>query len=526
VNGAVNGAAALLRTAAAAGVRVCFANPGTTELPLVAALDGVPEIRSVLGLFEGVCTGAADGYARMTGGPALTLLHLGPGLANGLANLHDARRASSPVVNLVGEHASGHLPHDPALASDIGLLADWASGWVRTSASSGALAADGAEAIAAASTGRVATLIVPAECQWGPGEPASPVPVPPPAAVSEGAVGAAATALPRGGTGSVLMLGGPALSEAGLRAAARIAAATGARLVTETFPARAEWGGGLPAPARLPYFPDQARAVLAGTRELVLAGARAPVTFFGYPGEPSSTVPPDATVCTLAGAPQDEARDVVGALERLADRLDAPDFTAPTLPAPTAPTGPLTPDSLVAAVVARLPDGAVVVDEGATTTAGYLAQAAAAPRHTFLGHVGGAIGQGMPVAVGAAVAAPDRPVVALQADGSGLYTVQALWTQAREGLDVTTVVCANDGYRILQFELARAGQDLGSSAARLTALEDPRIDWVALARGFGVPARRVDSAEELTAGLEWALAEPGPHLLEAGCAVGPSRGTG
>src|SRR4051794_5905922 len=242
----MNGAEALLRTVAAAGVEVCFANPGTTELPLVTGLDRVPEIRAVLGLFEGVCTGAADGYARMTGTPALTLLHLGPGLANGLANLHNARRAGSPVVNLVGEHASGHRPHDPALASDIGPLADWASGWVRTSASSAALAVDGAEAIVAAATGRVATLIVPAECPWGPGEPASPVSVPRPAPVSEEEVTAAATALSRGGTASMLLLGGPALSEAGLRAAARIATATGARLMTETFRAAPSGAGACP----------------------------------------------------------------------------------------------------------------------------------------------------------------------------------------------------------------------------------------------------------------------------------------
>jgi acetolactate synthase-1/2/3 large subunit len=512
----MNGAEALLRTAAAAGVRVCFANPGTTELPLVGGLDRVPEIRAVLGLFEGVCTGAADGYARMVGKPAMTLLHLGPGLANGLANLHNARRAGSPVVNLVGEHASWHRPHDPALASDIGLLADWVSGWVRTSASPAAVAADGAEAIAAASTGRVATLIVPAECQWGPGEPATPVPVPAPAPVSGDAVQAAATALSRGGPGSVLLLGGPALSEAGLRAAARIAAATGARLVTETFPARAEWGAGLPAPRRLPYFPEQARAALDGIGELIVVGARAPVTFFGYPGEPSSTAPQGAVLSTLAGAAQDGPQDAAGALERLADRLGAPEVTIRPLPAPTSPTGALTPETLTAAVAACLPDGAVVVDEGATTTLGYLAQAAAAPRHTVLGHVGGAIGQGMPVAVGAAIAAPDRPVIALQADGSGLYTVQALWTQARENLDITTVVCANHGYRILRFELARAGQEqLGPATASLTDLDDPRIDWVHLAQGLGVPARQVSSAEELIAALEWALTEPGPHLLQA-----------
>jgi acetolactate synthase-1/2/3 large subunit len=306
------------------------------------------------------------------------------------------------------------------------------------------------------------------------------------------------------------------LSQAGLRAATRIAAATGARLLTETFPARAEWGAGLPAPRRLPYFPEQARAALDGTGELVVVGARAPVTFFGYDGEPSSTAPRDAVLSTLAGAAQDGPQDAAGALERLADRLNAPDVTAPSLPAPTPPTGALTPETLAAAVAACLPDGAVVVDEGATTTLGYLAQAAAAPRHTVLGHVGGAIGQGIPVAVGAAIAAPDRSVIALQADGSGLYTVQALWTQARENLDITTVVCANHGYRILHFELARAGQEqLGPVTASLTNLDEPRIDWVHLAEGLGVPARPAGSAEELTAALEWALTEPGPHLLQA-----------
>jgi acetolactate synthase I/II/III large subunit len=512
----ITGAEALLRTAAAAGVEVCFANPGTTELPFVAGLDRVPQIRAVLGLFEGVCTGAADGYARITGKPALTLLHLGPGLANGLANLHNARRAGSPVVNLVGEHTTGHLPHDPALASEIGLLADWASGWVRTSASSAALAADGAEAIAAASTGRVATVIAPADCQWGPGAPAAPVPVAPPAPVAEEAVQAAATAVSRGGTGAVLLLGGPALTAAGLRAAGRIAAATGARLMTETFPARTEWGGGLPAPQRLPYFPEQARAALDGIGELVVVGARAPVTFFGYPGEPSAVAPPGAVVTTLAGAVQDTPQDAAGALERLADRLRAPEVAAPSRPAPTPPTGTLTAETLAAAVAACLPDGAVVVDEGATSTLGYLGQAAAAPRHTVVGHVGGAIGQGMPIAVGAAIAAPDRPVVALQADGSGLYTVQALWTQARESLDITTVVCANNAYRILQVEFARAGHAQGGAvAAGLTGLADPPVDWVHLAQGFGVPARRVAGAEGLTAALRWALAEPGPHLLQA-----------
>jgi acetolactate synthase-1/2/3 large subunit len=513
----MNGAESLLRTAVAAGVEVCFANPGTTELPLVAALDRVGDLRVVLGLFEGVCTGAADGYARMTGRPALTLLHLGPGLANGLANLHGARRAGSPVVNLVGEHATWHRPHDPPLTSDIPSLAAPMSGWVRTGSSSSTLAADGADAIVAAAAGRVATLIVPTDCQWGPGgEPATPHPAPAPEPVPDDAVRRAAKALTSAGPAALLLLGGAALSEAGLRAAARIAAATGARLLTETLLARAEWGRGLPNPARLPYLPEQARAMLDEVAELVLVGARAPVTFFGYPGEPSSTVPEGAVVSVLAAAPQDAPQDAVGALERLADLLGAPAVTAPVLPDPVPPSGELTPDTLAAAVAACQPEGAIVVDEGLTSSQSYFSQAASAPRHTYLGHVGGAIGQGLPVAVGAAVAFPDRPVIALQADGSGMYTLQALWTNAREGLDVTTVVCANRSYRILQLEFARTGEGrLGPAAASLLDLGNPEIDWVRLAEGSGVPARRVTTADELVSALHSALAEAGPHLLEA-----------
>src|SRR5437879_548893 len=347
----MDGAESLLRTAAATGVDVCFANPGTSELPLVLALDRVASIRPVLGLFEGVCTGAADGYGRMSARPALTLLHLGPGLANGLANLHDARRAGTPIVNLVGQHATWHLPADAPLTSDIEALAQSVSGWVHTATSAETLAADAAEAIAAASTGRMATLIVPADCQWdqAPG-PSTPRPVPPPEAVPEQAVEAAARALTTGAPG-VLLLGGAALSEPGLWAAARISEAVRCRLVAETFPARVERGGGLPAPDRLPYPPELARAALDGAPAIVLAGAREPVTFFGYQGQPSSILSPGTTVCSLASAPQDARHDIVDALERLADRLDAPKKVdaAASLVADR-PSGRLTPETLAAAI--------------------------------------------------------------------------------------------------------------------------------------------------------------------------------
>jgi acetolactate synthase-1/2/3 large subunit len=513
----MDGAESLLHTAAAAGVEVCFANPGTSELPLVLALDRVPSVRPVLGLFEGVCTGAADGYGRMSARPALTLLHLGPGLANGLANLHDARRAGTPIVNLVGQHATWHVGADAPLTSDIASLAASVSGWVHTATSAETLAADAADAIAAAAAGRVATLIIPSDYQWEPAPgPSAPRPVPSPEPVPEEAVEAAAKALTTGPP-AVLLLGGAALSEPGLCAAARISQAAGCRLVAETFPARIERGGGLPAPERLPYPPDLARATLDAAPAVVLAGAREPVTFFGYPGEPSSMVPPGTAVCSLAPAAQDARHDIVDALERLADRLGAPE-EVDAVPSPAAgrPSGRLTPETLAAAVATCQPEGVIVTDEAVSSGFGYFPLAAGAPRHTYIGHVGGALGQGLPLAAGAAIACPDRPVLALQADGSGMYTPQALWTHAREGLDVTTVICSNRAYRVLQSELVRGGHGTGDPATKaLLDLDRPELDWVHLAQGMGVPAERVGTAGELISALERGFAEPGPHLVEA-----------
>jgi len=511
----VNGAESALRTAAHAGIDVCFANPGTTELPFVAALEAVGAIRPVLGLFEGVCTGAADGYGRMTGRPALTLLHLGPGLANGLANLHNARRARTPVVNLVGDHATWHLAADPPLASDITSLARTVSTFVRTTRSASELSGDVAAAVAAACEppGGVATLVVPADCQWeeAPGPPATPSPATGPAPVSEDAVGVAAKLLTGGS--AVLLLGGPALHRPGLMAAGRVARATGCRLISEGFPARMERGAGLPPVERMGYFPEQVLGQLSGVTGIVLAGAAAPVAFFGYPSQPSSLVPTGADVCVLASPDQ----EVVGGLEALADALDAPNtgLTA-ELARPERPTGELSVATLGATVAHLLPEGAVVVDEAATSGVGYHHLSATAAPHTCLGLTGGAIGQGLPVATGAALACPDRPVVALQADGSAAYTLQALWTQARQSLDVTTVLCNNRSYRILQIEMARSGLAPDREApAGLTDLSHPDIGWARLAEGFGVPAVSVDSADGLCRHLEAALGEGGPHLIEA-----------
>jgi acetolactate synthase-1/2/3 large subunit len=512
----MNGAESLVHTAVAAGVRVCFANPGTTELDLVAALDGVAGIRAVLGLFEGVCSGAADGYGRMLDAPALTLLHLGPGLSNAAANLHNARRARTPVVNLVGEHATWHRGADAPLTSDIAAIAGAVSRWVRTTTTASRLAEDAAEAIASARSGAggVATLIVPADCQAeaaaGPARPLAPGPL---ARVPGERVERLAAAL-RAGAPAALLVGGRALRQRGQWAAARVAARSGCRVIAEVFPARMERGAGLPRIERLPYFPDRVAASLAGLRSLVLAGAAEPVSFFGYPGTPSRLTPAGCALLELASAEE----DAEAALEALAEAFDAPP-AGPALAGAGRPLaaveGALTVESVGPVLAALQPEGAIVVDESGTTGAGYFGRAGASPRHDYLSLTGGSIGMGPACAVGAAIACPGRTVVNLQGDGGAMYTLQALWTQARESLHVVTLVCANRAYRILQLELARAGvSSPGSSLRSLVDLARPRLDWVQLARGLGVEACSAEDVASLRRALTRALAEPGPHLVE------------
>ncbi|HEY0399566.1 MAG TPA: acetolactate synthase large subunit [Acidimicrobiia bacterium] len=514
----MNGAQSLIRTLVGAGVEVCFANPGTSEMHFVAALDSVPEMRAVLGLFEGVVTGAADGYGRIAGRPAATLLHLGPGLGNGLANLHNARRAHTPVVNVVGDHATYHKQYDAPLESDIEAVAGSLEGWVRRSARAAEVGADAADAVAAARAhpGRVATLILPADVSWGDGGVAvGPVAPPAPTAVTETTVKAIAEIL-RSGEPAALLAGGPAGREAGLRALSRIAAATGAKPLIETFPARLERGAGLPAIERLAYLAEQATQQLDGVAHVILAGAKAPVSFFAYPGQPSVLAPEGAQVHTLA----ELDHDVVGALESLADEVAAgtePQLAPPRRPA--RPSGPLTAQNWVDVIGALLPEGAIVSDEA--NTSGWLlpAATAGAPRHDLLTLTGGAIGQCLPLATGAAVAAPDRPVIALESDGSALYTITALWTQAREQLNVTTVLLNNRAYAILRLELERVGaQSSGPRANALLDLSRPDLDFVKIAEGMGVPAARATTAEELADQFRRALAEPGPHLIDAAVA--------
>ena len=512
----MNGAQALIRTLVGAGVDVCFANPGTSEMHFVAALDDVPEMRAVLTLFEGVATGAADGYARMAGRPAATLLHLGPGMGNGLANLHNARRGRTPMVNVVGDHARSHKRLDAPLESDLDALAGTVSGWVRRSLTPADVAGDAAEAVAAASAapGAIATLILPADVSWEDGaDVAEALPVRPAPHVAPSVVEAVAAALDSGGP-TVLFLGGDVVAtEAGLLAAAQVAAGTGARLMSETFSARTVRGAGLPDVTRLPYPPEMAIAALAGTQHLVLAGARAPVHFFGYPGLPGHPVPDGCTVHVLS----EPGEDGVAALRALADAVAA-DAVPELLEAsrPELPTGELTPRTMAAVIGALLPEGAIVVDEALTSGVGLDELTSGAPRHDWLSLTGGAIGDGLPMALGAAVACPDRPVIGIQADGSAMYTISALWSYARERCDITTIVCDNGSYAILEHELSRVGaRGDGERAARLLDLGGPDLDFVALATGMGVPAARATTAEELAGHLRKALAEPGPHLIAA-----------
>jgi acetolactate synthase-1/2/3 large subunit len=512
----MNGAQSLIRTLVGCGVDVCFTNPGTSEMHFVAALDDVAEMRAVLGLFEGVVTGAADGYGRMTGTPAATLLHLGPGLGNGIANLHNARRARTPIVNIVGDHATHHQALDAPLQSDIESLARPVSAWYREARLSASLASDAADAVRAAygPPGGVATLVLPADVSWSEASgPAPAHPVPRPLRATTDAVVDAAKAF-RSGEPTTLLIGGAATRERGLLAAARATQATGARLLCETFPAALERGAGLPAVERLAYFSEMAARQLDGTKHLVLAGALSPVSFFAYPDKTGDLVPEGCLVHLLAAPGEDVAR----ALEDLADEVGATAFDAAVQPAgrPGRPSGALDAASVGAVVGTLLPEGAIVCDEANTSGLFVLGATAGAPRHDWLCLTGGAIGQGLPLATGAAVARPDAKVLCLEADGSAMYTLQALWTQAREGLDVTTVIFNNRSYAILAIELGRVGAAAsGPRALDMFDLGRPPLDFVSLARGMGVPGSRATTTEEFAAQLERALAEPGPALVEA-----------
>lgn len=508
----MNGAESVVRSLHAAGVDVCFANPGTSEMQFVDALDRTGLMRCVLGLFEGVATGAADGYARMASRPAVTLLHLAPGLANAGANMHNARKAKAPMVNIVGDHAIRHRGYDAPLSADVEGAAAPFSDWVRTATSAGSFATDAMEALGAAMSrpNKVATLIAPADIGWDSGGRMAPPPPPPAFAPMEAeALERAAAML---GPDCVMLVGGSVLETP--EAVARlqgIAAQTGATLLAPTSNRRFERGAGRAPINRVPYPITMALETLAPFRRAVLIETVPPVAFFAYPGKPSLLLPEGCETLTLAGRDGDGP----AAAAALAERLDAaPLVAACERPAPP-PAGPITAPALAAAVAHVLPEGAIVVDESISGGRNLWGSTQGAAPHSWISLAGGAIGDGIPLALGAAIACPDRPVLALQADGSAMYTIQGLWSQAREGCNVTTVILANRTYEILKNELFAVGANPGRSALDMLDLDRPHLDFVSLARGMGVPGRRVEDVAELCHVVQAALAEPGPYLVEA-----------
>ncbi len=511
----MNGAESLIRTLVAGGVDTCFTNPGTSEIHIVAALDRIPQMRCVLGLFEGVVTGAADGYARMAGKPACTLLHLGPGLANGLANLHNASRAQVPIVNLVGQHATYHLQYDTPLASDIEALARPYSKWLRTSRASSEVGRDAVEVVVAARTapGQIATLIVPADVSWTEGGSIASIPALPKPPQPDSQTVERAAAMLRSGLPTAILMTGNALFGQGLETAGRIAAATGAKLLAPYPFTRLQRGAGIPRVDRVQYVLELGIEQFKEFRQLILVGTKAPVAYFAYPGKNSAFVSPDCEIGTLASP----GEDYIGALEALAAALPVRGAQPQTETAerPPIPSGEITLPGLAAAIGAILPENAILVDESMTSGRGLMAATKGAPPHEWLGNTGGSIGIALPLAVGAAVACPDRRVLCLTADGSGMYTAQALWTMAREGLNVTTVVFANHDYAVLkrEFSYLSVGSP-GPRAANMFEIGRPNLDWTLLAKGMGVPGTRVTSLDAFGKALRAGLESEGPTLIE------------
>ena len=512
----MNGAEALIQTLHDSGVEVCFANPGTSEMQLVAAIGQQDGMRAILGLFEGVVTGAADGYGRMAGKPAATLLHLGPGLGNGLANLHNAKRARTPLINIVGDHAVDHLQYDAPLTSDIVGVATPMSDWVRTSTSPSDLAVAGAEAVAVSQQypGKIATIIAPGDHAWTEGAAVSPAGVAPDVPqVTDGDIATAAELMSRPGP-AVLFVGGRALREEALNQAGRIVAATGARIITDTSPARLQRGAGRVIVERIPYFAEQAIEFLDAVQQIVFVGTKPPVSFFAYPDKPSWLSPDSAELLKLA----DARTDAEDTLRRLADALNAPAEPANVQPTrdATYEEGKLDAKSAGIITAQLLPENAIVSDEGVSSGAPFYKYMAGAAKHDWMCITGGAIGQGLPLAAGAAVACPDRKVIALEADGSGMYTIQTLWTMARENLDVTTIILKNNSYGILNIELDRVGV-VNPSPKTLSMLDlsDPILNWVAMSEGMGVPATRAETTQQFYEALASGFASKGPRLIEA-----------
>jgi acetolactate synthase-1/2/3 large subunit len=511
----MNGAESLVHSFLGAGVDVCFSNPGTSEMHFVAALDRVPGMRCILGLQENVVTGAADGYWRMAGKPAVTLLHCAPGLANGLANLHNAKRAKSGIVNCVGDHATYHRQYDAPLTGDTEGFARGVSGWVRTSQRAEDVGRDAMVAVQAArsSPGQIATMILPSDTCWNPGGVvAAPLPVPAVPQADPAAVRAAARVL-REKSNVLLLLGGNmAISEGAQKQAQRIHAKTGVRLLAETSNSRFQRGQGRLQLERVPYPADQAIAALASVREIILVGSKAPIGFFAYPNQPSKHYPEDAGITVLTRPEQ----DAESALRALADELGCPAAVAMPDPGPkpAVDRGPPTPEGLARTVAALMPEDAIIVDEAVSYGRGFFPHTFAAAPHEWLQITGGAIGCGLPLATGAAVGGGGRRVINLQADGSAMYTVQALWTQAREKLPITTIILSNRKYQILLGEYQGVGANPGRTALDMMDLGNPDIGWASLAKSLGVEAATATTLEQVGDLLAQSLTQSGPFLIE------------
>jgi len=515
----VNGAQSLIGTLVKSGVEVCFSNPGTSEMHFVAALDRVPEMRGVLTLFEGVASGAADGYARMAGKPACTLFHLGPGMGNGIANLHNANKAFTPMINIVGEHATYHRQFEAPLTSDIEGLAAPFSKWVHVSESSKTVAKDAAQAVSISQSDSpgIATLILPANTAWEEAEDfAKPVPVNGPHEAPSDRIRDAAKALERASR-PVFLVNGNSLREKGLEALARIQAKTGAIVFTSTFYGRCERGEGRVEFTKFPYFPDQIVEALDGCDELILLGQDRPVTFFAYPGKKSDCTPDGVEPITLASP----AENGELALIALADEIGAPAIdqleTDPRMKLirPDLPKGEITSGTAGFTIAALMPEGAIFADESTTSGLASYALTANGPKHDWLGLTGGAIGAGIPMAIGAAMACPDRKVINLQADGSAMYTIQSLWTIARENLDVTTVIWNNRSYAILNLELMNVGaENAGPKALNMLNIGNPDLNFCEMARGMGIEAMRPETCEEFNNHFAYCMDNKGPHLIE------------
>ena len=476
----------------------------------VAALDQVPEMRGVLCLFEGVCSGAADGYARMLRRPACTLLHLGPGLANGLANFHNARKACSPVVSIVGEHSLQHLEHDAPLTADVAAFARTV-GEVFYARRASDIATLAPEAVRAAvrPPGGVASLIIPADLSWSEaGEPMPPPELPRPATLSRRDW----EFVPGPATG--ILLSGSTLMGPGLDAAGRIAAKSGVRVFANRNTGRTQSGRGRFQPTRVPYFPEPAEAALSGLERLILVEAKPPVSFFGYPGKRSTLAPPECRILTLASPEEDGT----AALVELADELGARNSASIQQQSIELPNRQLslTPALVGQTIAALLPEQAIVSDEAISAGEPLWAALLQAAPHDHLPVTGGSIGQGLPVAVGAAVACPDRKVVCLEADGSAMYTLQSLWTMARERLNVVTVIYNNRRYRILDVEMERTGvQSFGAAAERMIGIGAPDLNFVQIANSMGVEASRATTVQALADQFQSACQTSEPRLIEA-----------